>query len=158
MEIRNNIYKFYIFPINHIITNIALTAYTKGIPESSPLEFASNAKKQKNKTKWLVSNIITILLVIIIINLYLVSNIILSKVTLPEFDLTEHKVYSLSEETKSKLKNLENEVKITLINYEDTDSVEKLAEKYIVFNSKIKIYTINNVFNTYYHIIISYFS
>ena len=81
------------------------------------------------KSKLLTNTIATLLLIIVIIDLYILANIILNKVTLPEFDFTESKVYSLSNETKSKLKNLEEYVTITLINYADNETVIKFAEK-----------------------------
>lgn len=104
-------------------------------------------KKEKNKKsgKFLLSGIVTILLVIILIDIYILVNIGLDKITLPEFDFTENKVYSLSDETKTKLQNLETEVKITLINYEDGNVVINFAEKYILLNKKITIEKITDL-------------
>lgn len=100
-----------------------------------------NIIKSKVLTNWLS----TILLIIIIIDIYILANIGLENVVLPEFDFTENKVYSLSDETKSKLKNLEEKVKITLINYEENDTVIKFAEKYVLLNNKIEIEQINDL-------------
>ena len=102
-------------------------------------------KRELTRGRWLVSGIATILLVAIIISVYILVNILLENVTLPEFDLTENKVYSLSEETKTKLKNLGNEVKITLINYQENDSVTNFAEKYKGLNNNIKVEKINDI-------------
>lgn len=104
-----------------------------------------NKQGKGNKTKFLVSGIVTALIVIVLIDIYILVNIGLKKITLPELDLTENKVYSLSDETKSKLKNLDKEVKITLINYEDGDSVTNFAEKYIMLNKKITIEKIDDL-------------
>ena len=97
------------------------------------------------KSKLLTNTIATILLIIVIIDVYILANIILNNVTLPEFDFTENKVYSLSEETKTKLKNLEQEVLITLINYADNETVIKFAEKYVILNKNINIEEINDL-------------
>lgn len=102
-------------------------------------------KDKKNKGRLLVSGIVTALLVIIIIDIYILANIGLGKVTLPEIDLTENKVYSLSDETKSKLKDIKDQVKITLINYEDSDTVVKFAEKYTMLNNEISLEKINDL-------------
>ena len=105
-------------------------------------------KENKNKEKrgrFLVSGIVTLLIVIILIDIYILANIGLAKVTLPEFDLTENKIYSLSEETKTKLQNIDNEVKIMLINYQDNDTVINFAEKYVILNNKITIEKINDL-------------
>lgn len=103
------------------------------------------SKEKISKGRFLVSGIVTALLVIILIDIYILTNIGLNKITLPEIDLTQNKVYSLSDETKTKLQNLENEVKITLINYEDNDNVIKFAEKYVMMNKKITIDKINDL-------------
>lgn len=108
-------------------------------------EKENELSENKNKRSWLVSGVVTILLIVIMFDLYILANLGLNNVILPEFDFTENKVYTLSEETKSKLRNLEDEVSITIINYEDTDSVIKLAEKYVVLNNKIKIEKVDNL-------------
>lgn len=97
------------------------------------------------KSKVLTNTVGTILLIVVIIDLYILANVVLNKVTLPEFDLTENKVYSLSDETKSKLKNMEDEVTITLINYSENETIIKFAEKYVMLNNKIKIEEIKDL-------------
>lgn len=102
-------------------------------------------KVKSPRSKLLVSGISTLLLIAIIISIYFLVTLLLEKVTLPEFDLTENKIYSLSEETKTKLGNLENEITITLINYQEIDSVFNFAEKYKLLNNNIKIETISDI-------------
>ena len=97
------------------------------------------------KNKLLTNTMATILLIIVIIDVYILANIALKNVTLPEFDFTENKVYSLSEETKTKLKNLDQEVLITLINYAENETVIKFVEKYIILNKNIDIEEINDL-------------
>ena len=81
------------------------------------------------KKRWLVNGSKTILLVCIIIAIYIGINILLENVVLPEIDCTENKIYSLSQESKDKLKNLDKDVKFTLINYsEGNNTVLKFVE------------------------------
>lgn len=116
-------------------------------------ELTNNEKKQlivKNKNKQrkgkiLVSGLITILISIILIDLYILVNMGLEKVTLPEFDFTENKIFTLSEETQNKLKNLEKETTITFINFEETDGLIEVAERYVVLNKNIKIEKITDI-------------
>ena len=108
-------------------------------------KYELSENKKENKKNWFVSGIVTALIVIILVDLYILANIGFEKVILPEYDFTENKVYTLSEETKSKIKNIEDEVIITFINYENTDSVVKLAEKYVLLNNKIIIEKIDNL-------------
>jgi len=102
-------------------------------------------KNKESKGKWLVSGLVTLLLIIIIFYINILANIGLNKIILPEFDLTENRVYSLAEETESKLKNLGSKVIIKLINYEDGDNVIKFAEKYVILNKNINIERINDL-------------
>lgn len=97
------------------------------------------------KKKWLLKGVTTLLLIAIIIAIYIGVNIILKKITLPEFDSTENKVYSLSEETKTKLESLDKEVTITLINYSNNETIINFTEKYKALNSKIKIERIDDI-------------
>lgn len=107
-------------------------------------------KRKKDKGtirsgRWLISGLLTIILIIIIIDVYILINILLNKVTLPEIDLTENKVYSLSEETDKKLGSLEDKVTLTFINYTDNDSVVKLGEKYVILNENINVELIGDL-------------
>lgn len=95
--------------------------------------------------KWLVNGATTILLVAIIIAIYLGVTMLLDKVTLPEIDLTSEKIYSLSDETKSKVGALDKDVTITLINYKDNSTVTDLIEKYKGLNKKIEIVEIDDL-------------
>lgn len=97
------------------------------------------------KKRWLVKGVTTIALVLIIFAIYVCVNIILDKVVLPELDTTENKVYSLSEETKTKVKGIEKEITITLINYTDGETVTNFAEKYTALNNKIKLEKIDDL-------------
>ena len=97
-------------------------------------EKAKNKKEKQNKEpgkvrkffqkigrvlskKWLVNGTKTILLVAIIILLYIGVNILLENVVLPEIDCTTDKIYSLSDETRDKVGNIDKDVTITLIKY-----------------------------------------
>ena len=82
------------------------------------------------KRKWLIDGTKTLILVAIIVLVYIGINILLEKVTLPEIDCTEDKIYSLSDESKDKLGNLDKEVTITLINYGTNTSLINFMEKY----------------------------
>lgn len=117
----------------------------EGLTSVKEKNYELSENKKKNKKNWLVSGIVTILIVIILIDLYILVNIGLEKMILPEIDLTENKIYTLSQETETKLKNIEDEVIITFINYEDKNSIVKLAEKYVLLNNKIKIEKIDNL-------------
>lgn len=97
------------------------------------------------KKRWLVKGFTTILLILIILSIYIGINILLNNVVLPEFDTTENGVYSLSEETKTKVEGLDKEVIITLINYDNSETVTSFAQKYKSLNDKIKLEKIDEL-------------
>ncbi len=97
------------------------------------------------KKKWLINGSKTILLVIIIIAIYIGVNILLENVVLPEIDCTENKIYSLSQESKDKVGNIDKEINITLINYSNNKSVINFIERYIELNKHIKIEKVDDL-------------
>lgn len=109
--------------------------------------------KEKKKTKfidvlnkkWLKKGFTTLVLVLIIIALYVGVNILLEKVVLPEIDFTEDKIYSISDETKSKIEKIEKEVDILVINM--GDAIYTFAEKYTQINKNIKVENITDLTN-----------
>ena len=62
------------------------------------------------KNKWLRSALLTLLLVAIIICAYLVINYAVEKANFADIDMTKEKIYSISQETEDKLRNLETNV------------------------------------------------
>ena len=68
------------------------------------------------KNKWLIKGTTTLLLVLIVIACYIGLNMLVEKVKVENLDFTEKKLYSLSDETKTKLSDLNQDVTIQLIN------------------------------------------
>ncbi len=97
------------------------------------------------KKRWLVSLTTTILLIAIIIGLYIGVNVLLENIVLPEIDFTDSKIYSLSDETKDKVGNIQKEVKITLVNCSDYVSIINFVDRYVELNSNIKTEKIDNL-------------
>lgn len=95
--------------------------------------------------KWLVNGTKTILLVAIIILLYIGVNILLENVVLPEIDCTTDKIYSLSDESRDKVGNIDKDVTITLINYSSNTSIMNFMEKYKSLNDHITIEEVNDL-------------
>ncbi len=97
------------------------------------------------KKRWLIDGTKTIILVAIVIAIYIGINILLQNVVLPEIDCTENKIYSLSQETKDKVGNIEKDINITLINYSNYISIINFVERYIEMNNHIKIDKIDDL-------------
>ena len=97
------------------------------------------------RKKWLINGYKTLLLVAIIIVFYAGVNLLLEKVVLPEIDCTSQKIYSISEETRDKIGNMDKQVTITLINYSEDTSLVGLVEKYISLNNNIKLEKVDDL-------------
>ena len=95
------------------------------------------------KKKWLRSIALTILLFAIIIAIYLVINILVQKANFTDFDFTKEKIYSISQETKDKLGNLDKDVTIYIYNM--YQYVEEFAYKYANLNEHIKVENLENL-------------
>lgn len=97
------------------------------------------------KNKWLIKGTTTIALVLIVISCYILLNWGVKKINLEDLDCTEKKLYSLSKETKDKLKGLEEEITIQLINMANYDYVTEYSKKYTKMNDKIKVQEVENL-------------
>ena len=89
------------------------------------------------KKKWLISGGLTCLLVAIIIACFIAINLIMQKLELAPLDFTQEKLYTLTEESKNKVKDISKEVKIYFIGYTDDNSTVDLAKQYKKANEKI---------------------
>ncbi len=97
------------------------------------------------KKKWLINGTKTIILVAIIIVIYIGVNILLEKIVLPEIDTTQNKIYSLSQETKDKLGNMDKDIDITLINFSNYTSIVSFVERYVELNNHIKMEKVDDL-------------
>ena len=97
------------------------------------------------KSKWLVKASTTLLLVLIIFAIYIGVTKLLENVNIPDVDCTTNKIYSLSDETKSRLKDIDKDIEITLINYGSSDSMKNIMDQYKALNKKIKVEEIDDI-------------
>ena len=97
------------------------------------------------KKKWLRDTFLTILLIAIIVAIYFAINIGIKNMNLEDIDLTTDKIYSISEATETKLKNLDKEVTIELINLKGYQYLIDFSNKYTNVNSNIKVEEITDL-------------
>ncbi len=119
--------------------------------ETKPKKENKKNKKEKSeknnkfietiKRKWLVNSSKTILLIVIILAFFIGISILMQKLQLTPIDLTEEKLFTLTEESKEQVKNIEKDINIYFIGYSDDDPTLDLARQYSKVNEKIKIET-----------------
>ena len=80
----------------------------------------------------------TILLIAVVILAYLAINLGMQAIDISDIDLTKEKFFSLSEESKNRLKNVNQEIKMYMFGYEEDSSVVDLAKQYSKYKDNIK--------------------
>ena len=91
------------------------------------------------KNKWLINTSKTFALIAIMVALFIGINYGVQKLNLKTIDLTENKLYSLTDESKDKIKDINKEINIYFFGYEDSDNSVELAKQYTRENSNIKV-------------------
>lgn len=122
--------------------------------EKSKTKIKEKSEKEKNnkfietiKKKWLIDSSKTIILVGIILAFFIVVTIIMQKLELSPIDLTQEKLFTLTQETKDQIKNIDKDINIYFIGYQigyqDDENIIDLAKQYTKANEKIKVETAN---------------
>lgn len=122
--------------------------------EKSKAENKKEKKKQKNKKeksektnkfieiikkKWLVDGTKTFLLVAIIIAIFIGISVIMQKQNFTPIDLTADKLFTLTDESKEQVKNIQDKVNIYFVGYKDDDTTLDLARQYTKANENITV-------------------
>lgn len=100
------------------------------------------------KLKWLRETSLTILLIAIIIALFIGINVGVELLDIPDIDLTEEKLYTLTDESKEAISKIpeKEEMEIYILGIEEKSSVVDLIKQYkkVKENIKIEIANPNN--------------
>ena len=104
--------------------------------------------KKEKKTrigtaKWFKQTSLTVILILIIIAVCICLNIFIENANLTDFDFTEDKIYTLSEQSKDIAEAIDKDVEIILINM--PEGQVDYANKYNSVNDKIKVEVIEDV-------------
>lgn len=91
------------------------------------------------KKKWLIDSSKTILLVVIILAFFIGITVLMKKLNLTPIDLTEDKLFTLTEESKEQIKNINKDINIYFVGYSEDNSTLDLAKQYAKANDKIEV-------------------
>lgn len=104
--------------------------------ENDPIKF--NEKISLNfRKKWLVDSVKTFLIVAILIAAYIALNLGIQQVDLPKIDVTENKIYTLTDASKKAIENVNHDVVIYTYGFEEDSSLIDLLKQYNKANNKI---------------------
>lgn len=91
------------------------------------------------KKKWLINGSKTILLVVIILAFFIGITVLMQKLDLTPIDLTEDKLFTLTDESKEQVKGIDKDINIYFVGYSEDDSTLDLAKQYTKVNERIKV-------------------
>ena len=89
------------------------------------------------RKKWLVNGSKTLLIVAILFAAYIALNLWVDTLDLPQIDVTQNKIYTISETTKKAIADIDQDVKIYAYGFEEDGQLIKLLKQYNKVNSKI---------------------
>ena len=123
------------------------------LPKEQKAKKESKVKKDKApnkfiqtiKKKWLIDGTKTTILVLIIIAAFIAINIGMQALDLTPLDFTQEQLYTLTDESKERVKDINKDVNIYFIGYTDDDSTVDLAKQYGKANEKINVEAIEDV-------------
>lgn len=95
------------------------------------------------KKKWIKDTFFITILILILLAIFIIVNIVFSNLDITPIDFTKEQIYSLSDESKEQIKNVEQNVTMYFFGYEDTETAVILAKQYKDINDKITIQLIN---------------
>lgn len=99
----------------------------------------SSEKIQRFKKRWLVSSLNTAILIAIMVAIFVAINFAVKKIDPTPIDFTTSKDYTLTDQSKERVKNIEQDVNIYFVGFEEGSVEYKLAKQYNKANSKIKV-------------------
>ena len=98
---------------------------------------------QAFKKRWLIDGTKTFLLIAIIIGVFISINVFMQKKEFTPIDFSQDKINSLTQESKEKVKNIDKEVNIYFVGYDEEDSNLELAKQYKKANEKINVESVD---------------
>ena len=100
--------------------------------DKKPNKFIETIKK-----KWLINGTKTLILVAIIILVFIGINMFMQSLELTPLDFSQEQLYTLTDESKEKVKDIDKDVSIYFIGYTDDDANLDLAKQYNKANERI---------------------
>lgn len=97
------------------------------------------------KNKWLIKGTTTIALVVIVFAFYVLLNWGVEKLNVKDIDVTTSKLFTLSDESKDKLSNIDEEITLQAINMKDYESIRDFMRQYTKINKKVKLDQIDDL-------------
>lgn len=99
------------------------------------------------KKKWLRDTTKTIILTIILVVAFVGINLFVQNIDFQDIDVTESQLFTLSEESKNQIKNIQDNITVYLIGFDEDTAIVDLAKQYTKQNQNIQCEVIKNIQN-----------
>lgn len=100
---------------------------------------------EKMKKNWLVKGTTTAILVIVLIALFVALTIWVNNLNLDPIDFTADKLYTLTDTSKERVKDITEDVNIYFVGYSEDNTIVDLTKQYHNANEKINVELVNAV-------------
>lgn len=91
------------------------------------------------KKRWLINGTKTLILVLIILAIFFGINIGMQKAEITPLDFSKEKLFTLTQASKDKVKDIQKDINLYFVEYSDDDSTLDLAKQYNKVNEHIKV-------------------
>lgn len=91
------------------------------------------------KQRWLIKGTTTLLLIAILVVAFILINMGVKKLNITAIDFTVNQTYTLTNESKERVKNIDKQVNMYFVAYLESDPPYTLAKQYSNVNSNIKV-------------------
>lgn len=95
------------------------------------------------KKRWIKNAVSTLVIVIILMVVFWLLNFLFIKLEIAPIDFTKEKLYTLSDESKEEVKNIEQNVTMYFFGYDENSTIITLAKRYKDVNDKISVQLID---------------
>ena len=102
--------------------------------DKKPNKFIETIKK-----KWLINGTKTLILVLIILAIFFGINLGMQKAEITPLDFSKEKLFTLTQASKDKVKDIQKDINLYFVEYSDDDSTLDLAKQYSKVNEHIKV-------------------
>lgn len=95
------------------------------------------------KKKWIRDSLLTTSLILILIAIFILVNLLFMNLDIAPLDFTQQKLYTLSDESKEQIANVQQNVTMYFFGYDEASTAITLAKQYNDVNNKISIQIID---------------
>lgn len=99
---------------------------------------------EKIKKSWLIKRTTTLVFMAVLVALFIALTLWINNLNLDPIDFTSEKLYTLTDTSKERVRDIEKDVNIYFVGYTDNDATIDLAKQYHNANEKINVEVVDS--------------